>query len=694
MAKRLSLDQKFVEKLGNIIEVNILNNQFGVSELAAEVGLSRSQLHRKLKSINGKSSSQFIREYRLEKAMAMLKENSGTVSEISFQVGFTSPSYFSSRFNEYYGFPPAETKFKNTEVSEERIKKKQNTIVWTLPILFIATFVTVYFYSSKPEIDFTKIEKSIAVLPFINDSSNEENQYFCNGIMVGIRDQLAKIPDFTLVSRLSVEKYRDSAIALQKIAEELGVSYLVEGRVQRIGDRAIISAELVYARGNDLLWSAQYDESITEIFDVQANVIESISMELKTILAPDLLTKISEIPTNDPLAYDHYLKGEEYRFKSGRPDLKQEVWLELLEKAKLSYELALERDSLFSMAYLGLAQTTYARYIPNILEKNKLKEVLELANKVIQIDSNNATAYIIRGNYFRSLNQLDKASKDYEKTFELDPNNPTALLHKSVIHRRNNEFREAIVALKKMEKSAETDLDFVGVYVEYAHYYSLLREHDMEEYYLNRISLIDTTFFNPRLGVYLRNRSFEEALAYTLKKIPGETQQRNAALALTYEQMGNYKKAIEYYKKWNDQVNAQGINSFWGLSAYNGYGVCLIKEGEIEKGKNMLEKQNEFSNKLLKAGRRSYTPSIYYQYAILYATLGDYEKAYEYLKKFENTEEGWSLWGDFVSMTKADTRIEILRDDPIYIASLSRGEEKIKAIQDEIAPLLSKDIID
>lgn len=694
MAKRLSLDQKFVEKLGNIIEVNILNNQFGVSELAAEVGLSRSQLHRKLKSINGKSSSQFIREYRLEKAMEMLKENSGTVSEISFQVGFASPSYFSSRFNEYYGFPPAEAKFKKAEVSEERIKKKRNRIVWTLPILFIALFVSVIFYSNKSEADLIPSEKSIAVLPFINDSSNKENQYFCNGIMVGIRDQLAKISDFTVVSRLSVEKYRDSAIALQKIAEDLGVSYLVEGRVQRIGDRAIISAELVYAPGNDLLWSAQYDESIKEIFDVQANVIESISMELKTILAPDLLAKISEIPTNDPLAYDHYLKGEEYRFKSGRPDLKQEVWLELLEKAKLSYELALERDSLFSMAYLGLAQTTYARYIPNILEKNKLKEVLELANKVIQIDSNNATAYIIRGNYFRSLNQLDKASKDYEKTFELDPNNPTALLHKSVIHRRNNEFREAIVALKKMEKSAESDMDFIGVYVEYAHYFSLLREHDKEEYYLNRISLLDTTFFGPRFGVYIRNRSFEEALTYTLNKIPEDTQQRNAALALTYEQMGEYNKAIKYYKKWHDQVSVEGINSFWGLAAYNGYGVCLIKEGEIEKGKNMLEKQNEFSSKLLKAGRRSYTPGIYYQYAILYATLGDYEKAYEYLNKFENTEEGWSLWGDFVSIVKADTRIEVLRDDPIFIASLNSGEEKIKSIQDEIAPLLSKDIID
>ena len=126
MTKKLSLNQRFIEKLASIIEANILNNQFGVSELAAEAGVSRSQLHRKLKTIIGKSSSQFIREYRLEKAMEMLKENSATASEISFQVGFTSPSYFNSRFNEFYGYPPGEVKFKKTEAPNTVIKKKKN----------------------------------------------------------------------------------------------------------------------------------------------------------------------------------------------------------------------------------------------------------------------------------------------------------------------------------------------------------------------------------------------------------------------------------------------------------------------------------------------------------------------------------------------------------------------------------------
>jgi len=694
MNKKLSLDKQFIEKLASIIEANILNNQFGVSELAAEAGLSRSQLHRKLKTVIGKSSSQFIREYRLEKAMAMLKENSATASEISFQVGFTSPSYFNSRFNEYYGFPPGEVKFKKTEAPNTVIKKKKNVLFWMLPILLIVAVTSYFGYFKRSKVAVGKIEKTIAVLPFINDSSNKENQYFCNGIMAGIRDQLAKIPDFTVVSRVSVEKYRDSAISLQQIAKDLGVSYVVEGRVQRIDNRAIITTELIYAADNNLLWSAQYDRNISEIFDVQANVIESISDKLKTILAPGVKYQITRNLTKNQLAYDHYLKGEEYRFKAHRPNQKTDDWIELLGKARLSYELAIESDSLFGQAYLGLAQTVYERNIPYILEKNNLKEVLVLSNKAIKIDSNNATAYIVRGNYFRSINQLDKAAKDYEKTFGLDPNNPTALLHKSVIYRRNNEFKDAIAALKKMEKSAETDADFKGVYVEYAHYYSLLREHDIEDYYLEKISLLDTTFYNPRFGVYLRNGQFDEALTYAIKKCPEDNQQRNAVLALTYELMRDNKKAIEFYKKWHEQVSAEGINSFWGLAAYNGYGVCLIKEGEIEKGKEMLEKQNEFSSKLLKSGRQSFTPSIFYQYAIYYATLGDYDEAYEYLNKFENTEEGWSLWGDFVSSAKVDTRIDVLRDDPVFIASLNRGEEKIQAIQNEISPLLTAKILD
>lgn len=96
------------------MEFNFENEKFGVLELASEIGLSRTQLHRKLQDTIDKSTSQFIREYRLEKAMIMLENDEATASEIAYRVGFSSPTYFSSSFHNFYGYPPGEVKHKKT----------------------------------------------------------------------------------------------------------------------------------------------------------------------------------------------------------------------------------------------------------------------------------------------------------------------------------------------------------------------------------------------------------------------------------------------------------------------------------------------------------------------------------------------------------------------------------------------------
>lgn len=126
MAKIFSKDKAFIKKLKKIIKANLEHDSFGVSELSAEIGLSRSQLHRRLKHITGKSSSQFIREYRLEKAMEMLKKKLLTASEIAYRVGFTSPTYFNTSFHNFYGYPPGEVKNQKSTTSPKRTFPKKN----------------------------------------------------------------------------------------------------------------------------------------------------------------------------------------------------------------------------------------------------------------------------------------------------------------------------------------------------------------------------------------------------------------------------------------------------------------------------------------------------------------------------------------------------------------------------------------
>ena len=123
MAANIHEDQTFLNRLTAIVEINLSNEQFGVNELAAKTGLSRSHIHRRLKSICNKSVSQFIREVRLEKAKEILEEGNLTVSEIAYQVGFGSPSYFIKSFHDYFSYPPGEYLKYATDDSGEKEEK-------------------------------------------------------------------------------------------------------------------------------------------------------------------------------------------------------------------------------------------------------------------------------------------------------------------------------------------------------------------------------------------------------------------------------------------------------------------------------------------------------------------------------------------------------------------------------------------
>jgi len=113
MREGASMDELFLDKVHDTIENNLANENFGVEELAREIGISRSHLHRKLILLKGQTASQIIKEFRLNRAMEMLQKNVATSAEIAYRVGFSSPSYFNTSFHKYFGYPPGEAK-KNT----------------------------------------------------------------------------------------------------------------------------------------------------------------------------------------------------------------------------------------------------------------------------------------------------------------------------------------------------------------------------------------------------------------------------------------------------------------------------------------------------------------------------------------------------------------------------------------------------
>ena len=168
-----STENDFLNQLTQIIEENISNEQFGVSELANKIGMSRSNLLRKIKKSTNLSVSQFIRQIRLKNAMDLLKQDSFTVSEVSYKVGFGSTSYFIKCFREFYGFPPGEVD-SNYETNDNSIQKpiatKKRTITIITSAIFVFVLFALLFNIFKPVSTSTKTsqKKSIAVLPFKN----------------------------------------------------------------------------------------------------------------------------------------------------------------------------------------------------------------------------------------------------------------------------------------------------------------------------------------------------------------------------------------------------------------------------------------------------------------------------------------------------------------------------------------------
>ncbi len=360
-----SIENDFLNKITEIIEENISNEQFGVSELAREIGMSRSNLLRKIKKLTKISVSQFIRQVRLKNAMEMLRQTSLNVSEVSYKVGFGSTSYFIKCFRDYYGYPPGEVGNRDLNESDSiqigQSRKKRMIVILgaTIIIVFLATVLFIIFkpFTSKHN----DLEKSIAVLPFINDSNDSTNVHIINGLMESILNNLQKIEDLRVISRTSVEKYRNVPITIPEIARELNVNYFVEGSGQKIGDKILLNVQLIEAPSDKHLWSEQYNREAKDIFKLQMEVAKNIADKIQAIITPEEEERINKVPTENLVAYEYFLKGLDFMYKGNQ---------ESLEEAITYFTKAIENDNEFARAYSGIAMAYYFLDIFQAEKKN------------------------------------------------------------------------------------------------------------------------------------------------------------------------------------------------------------------------------------------------------------------------------------------------------------------------------------
>ncbi len=292
-------------------------------------------------------------------------------------------------------------------------------------------------------------EKSIAVLPFENRSADRENAYFADGVQNEILTDLAKIADLRVISRTSVMQYKSGAERnVREIGQQLGVAHLLEGSVQRSGNRVRVTAELIDARTDTHQWAEHYDRDLADVFGIQSEIAKAIADQLQAKLSPQEKARVEEIPTENTEAYVFYLRANQI---SRNPD----TLLEDYKTAEQLYMQAIELDPNFALAHARLASTRaeiFHFYEPLDMWKEKARAEAEIA---LRLQPDLAEAHFALGQCIYWMDQdYDRALKEFEIASRLSPSNGDIGRLIAAIKRRQGKWQES---LEEYERVARID---------------------------------------------------------------------------------------------------------------------------------------------------------------------------------------------------------------------------------------------
>jgi TolB-like protein/Flp pilus assembly protein TadD len=299
--------------------------------------------------------------------------------------------------------------------------------------------------TTKQTVSTSALDKSIAVLPFENLSSDKENAFFAQGIQDEIITTLSRISGLRVISRTSTARYNSAPENLAEVAQQLRVGHVLEGSVQKAGGRVHINVQLIQAQTDAHLWAQSYDRQLTDIFSVEAEVAKSIADSLRTTLSPQEKARVEAKPTDNPDAYVIYLRAREYQT---RPD----NLLQDFQSAANLYEQATALDPKFALAHARLsvaASTIYHFYQPTEPWKQKAHvEALESLRLQPNLGEGHLALglyhYYMEGDYDAALRELGLAANAL-------PNDGDVGLYTAAIERRRGHWTEALTAYLRAE---------------------------------------------------------------------------------------------------------------------------------------------------------------------------------------------------------------------------------------------------
>ena len=457
--------------------------------------------------------------------------------------------------------------------------------------------------------------KSIAVLPFESLSEDKSNAYFAEGVQEEILTRLAKVADLKVISRTSTQRFKSEPPDLRDVGQQLGVTNILEGSVQKANDQVRVNVQLINAMTNAHLWADTYDRKLTDIFAVESEIAKNIADTLQAKLNRSAERLLASRPTENPEAHELYLKGRYFWNRRTAENLK---------KAADYFQQAIGKDPQYALAYSGLADCHVLLPLYPELGSNprdELPKALDAARKAVELDDTLAEAHTSLARTLASDLQLSPAISEFNRAIELNPNYATAHQWFGECLQSQGQLEEALAELKRAQ-----ELDPLSLVIN---------------------SLLGFAFDTVGKG--------NEAIAQLRKTIEIDPNFRIAHIYLgnVLEHNGQLKEAIVEYEKSNT-LQAESFSLAQLARAY----FLVDRKAEAQ----------QLWDKLKSLSERQYVPA--YAMAVVQLTFGNKDEAIRLLQKsyedhapFDSLDLGWIL---------VDHRLDSLRSDPRFKNLITR----------------------
>ncbi|AXE18444.1 AraC family transcriptional regulator [Runella rosea] len=580
-----SSEKETFEKLTYLIQQNITNPAFSLSSICKELGVSRTQLHRIVTAHSQLPITLYIRKVKMLKAKDLLLNTDMRVSEITYEVGIDSPQNFSKYFTQEFNVNP--TEFRKHSQTEE-----------------VSTV--------------TDLEVSIAVLPFVNMSSDPEQDFFCDGMTEEIINRLAQVSGLKIAGRTSSFAFKGQSLDVRQIGQRLNVSFVLEGSLRKSGNKLRITAQLNKVADGFNVWSEKYDREAEDVFDIQDEISLSILNRIKSNVLVTEKVAVLKRYTNNPEAYRLYLYGRFYYNKFAGADN--------FYKAIDYYQAAIAIEPSYAIAYSGMASCFLNLWFYRYASAGQcLPQMQQCAQYSLELDDQIAESHL-------------------------------AIARLKMYHEW-----DLVGALRSFQKALEQNHNMAEAHGQYALCLSILGDvpsaidHAQTAFDLDPFSLINNFYTG---YIYWIAGDFRKALVQGRRLLELEPNFWGGHIIMGF----NLIKSKQFNEALAELEKALHQN-YSGLTL-SGYGSLLALMGHQEKAREVIQKMEVLHQT---------QPVANYDMGIVHACLGDKDTAYDFFEKAIALREPPMLFfpfivRDWLAHFKEDSRYKTLLEKTILKA--------------------------